>query len=134
MQENVLFYLTPKKDVEYLYGDFTIRQALEKMEYHRYATIPVLDRSTGEYLASISEGDILYYLKDRRLSFNELSDHLISDVTPARKILPITIDTEIDSLYHLIISQNYVPIVDDGNRFIGIVTRKSVIEALLNGK
>jgi hypothetical protein len=36
LQDNVLFLLIPKKDVEYLFDDFSIRQALEKMEFHRY--------------------------------------------------------------------------------------------------
>ena len=32
---NLLFFLTPKQDVAFIYNDFTLRQTLEKMEYHR---------------------------------------------------------------------------------------------------
>ena len=49
---NLFYFLTPKAEVAYLYDDFTLRQALEKMEYHRYSSIPILNRA-GEYLSLI---------------------------------------------------------------------------------
>ena len=52
-------FLTPKQDVLYIYEDFTLRQTLEKWSNQRYATIPVLKRN-GEYVGSITEGDILW--------------------------------------------------------------------------
>ena len=55
---NILFFMTPKQDIAYIYEDSTLRQALEKWGRHRYATIPVIKR-TGEYVGSISEGDLL---------------------------------------------------------------------------
>ena len=41
---NILFFLTPKHDVDYIYDDFTLRQAMEKLEYHGYSALPVLNR------------------------------------------------------------------------------------------
>ena len=41
---NVLFFLKPKSEVAYLYEDYSLRQALEKMEYHRYTAIPIISR------------------------------------------------------------------------------------------
>ena len=55
---NLLFFLTPKQDVLYIYEDFTLRQTLEKWSNQRYANIPVLKRN-GEYVGSITEGDQL---------------------------------------------------------------------------
>ena len=60
---NLLFFLTPKQDVLYIYEDFTLRQTLEKWSNQRYATIPVLKRN-GEYVGSITEGDILWGMKN----------------------------------------------------------------------
>ena len=34
---NVLFFITPKSEVAYLYEDYSLRQALEKMEHYRYS-------------------------------------------------------------------------------------------------
>ena len=37
---NILFFLSPKQDLMYVYDDFTLRQTLEKWENNRYASIP----------------------------------------------------------------------------------------------
>lgn len=47
----------------YVYDDFTLRQTLEKWENNRYASIPVLNRK-GEYVGTLTEGDILWGLKN----------------------------------------------------------------------
>ena len=129
---NVLFLLTPKDKVEYLYGDFSIRQAMEKMEFHRYAMIPVIDKTTGVYLYSLSEGDILWHLKASKLSSDQWERTPISEVVRNREIPSINAMSDVESLYPLIAAQNYVPVVDDQQHFIGIVTRKAVLEKLLS--
>ena len=45
---NILFFLTPKSEVAYIYEDYTMRQALEKMEYHRYSSIPIINGLTDD--------------------------------------------------------------------------------------
>lgn len=128
---NILFYLLPKAQVEYVYDDYTIRQALEKMEYHHYSTIPVISRS-GKYVSSLSEGDILWEIKRLGLNLEHCEKHPISSITPHKKIAPISADKEMSDLVDIIINQNFVPVVDDLNNFIGIITRKSVINYLTN--
>ena len=59
---NILFFLSPKQYLMYVYDDFTLRQTLEKWENNRYASIPVLNRR-GEYVGTLTEGDILWGLK-----------------------------------------------------------------------
>ena len=59
---NLLFFLSPKQDLMYVYDDFTLRQTLEKWENNRYASIPVLNRQ-GKYVGTLTEGDILWGLK-----------------------------------------------------------------------
>ena len=128
---NILFYLLPKAQVEYVYDDFTIRQALEKMEYHHYSTIPVISHE-GKYVGSISEGDILWEIKRQNLSLTKCERHPISKIVPFKKITPISADKDMDDLVDIIINQNFVPVVDDFDNFIGIITRKSVINFLTN--
>lgn len=44
-----------------------------------------------------------------------------------REVKAINIYANIEDLIELALEQNFVPIVDDANIFIGIVTRKSII-------
>ena len=59
---NIMFFLKPKSEVAHIYDDDTVRQVLERMEYHRYSCIPMLNRQ-GKYVGSITEGDLLWWLK-----------------------------------------------------------------------
>ena len=68
---NILFFLTPKCEVAYIYEDETLRQALEKMEYHKYSAVPIISR-TGRYIVTITEGDMLWGIKNKfNLSLKE---------------------------------------------------------------
>ena len=60
---NILFFLTPKAMCTYLYDDYTIRQAIEKMEVAGYTAIPILNRQ-GEYRGTLTEGDLLWAVKN----------------------------------------------------------------------
>ena len=127
---NILFFLKPKNELSYIYNDFTLRQALEKMEFYRFSAIPVLSRD-GQYIKTITEGDILWSLKNwNEISFVNTEEIHINEIKNHRVYKSIGIDRTIDDLIDLISEQNFVPVVDDRNMFIGIITRKSVIEYL----
>lgn len=127
---NILFYLIPKKDVAFIESTKSLRQAMEKMEHHHYSRIPILDKD-GSYSGSISEGDILWYVKNNNIDINKCGCIRIQDVPHDRELTPLKIDASIDDLTKLITEQNFVPIVDDRHKFIGIVTRKAVIKELI---
>lgn len=125
---NVLFFLTPKVNVQYLYDDSTIRQALEKMEYHRYTSIPIISRS-GEYVGTLTEGDLLWAIKNNfKLNIKDAENYPISIIPHKKDYLPIHINENIEDLISKSIDQNFIPVLDDKDAFIGIVTRKSIIQ------
>ncbi len=129
---NILFYLKPKTLIEYVYEDYTVRQVIEKMEIHRYSAIPIISRS-GEYVGTISEGDILWFFKERE--YFDLIDSegiTISEIKRFRDNLPIKIDANVEDLINISISQNFIPVIDDRNMFIGIVTRQDIIKSFYN--
>jgi len=77
---NILFFLTPKSEVAYIYEDYTMRQALEKMEHHRYSAIPIID-DEGKYVGTITEGDLLWTLKnDFSLDLKSVEDVPIMNI------------------------------------------------------
>lgn len=124
---NIAFFLTPKSDVEYIYNDFTVRQTLEKMEYHKYAAIPIIDRR-GHYAGTITEGDLLWFVKENHeLSLKEAEDKPIMAIRRKMDNIPVKINSDIDDLIEKVLNQNFVPVIDDDGVFIGIVTRKDII-------
>ena len=124
---NILFFLTPKEDVAYIYKNETLRQTLEKMEHHRYACVPILSLD-GKYIGSISEGDLLWEIKRRGpLSLHVMEDIPIMNIPRGHNYKPVHVNSKMENLIHRAMNQNFVPVVDDGDCFIGIVTRKDII-------
>ena len=120
-------FLTPKQDVLYIYEDFTLRQTLEKWSNQRYATIPVLKRN-GEYVGSITEGDILWGMKNLHgLDLEASEDVPISSFPRRRDYKAVTVTTDMPTLLKAAIEQNFVPVVDDRNVFIGMVRRTVIL-------
>ena len=124
---NILFFLTPKQDVAYIYDDFTLRQALEKMEHHRYSSIPVLNRK-GEYVGTMTEGDLLWGIKNQNLKLENTEDIPIRSIPRKRDYKPVSVNTQMDELVAAAMTQNFVPVLDDKKSFIGLVKRNAIIQ------
>jgi CBS domain-containing protein len=129
---NILFYLVPKSEVTYLFDDYTLRQALEKMEYHKFGAVPIITRS-GNYVGTLTEGDILWEVKNKySLDLKEAEEIPIRSLKRKRDNQPVNVNCNIEDLVMTSMNQNFVPVIDDNGIFIGIVTRKSIIEYCYN--
>ena len=125
---NILFFLTPKALCAYLYDDYTVRQALEKMESAGYATLPILNRR-GEYRGTLSEGDVLWAMKNMcYMDMRQAEARRIMEISRRRDNVPVRVTTSMYDLVDRATTQNFVPVVDDKDAFIGIVTRRSIIQ------
>lgn len=128
---NILFFLTPKSEVAYLYDTDSLRQALEKMENHRYSAIPIIGKADGRYIGTLTEGDLLWNIKDsENLSLHGAEDISIMEVKRNRDNEPVEVDVAMEDLINKAMNQNFVPVIDDGKCFIGIITRKDIIQYL----
>ena len=129
---NIAYFLIPKSSVAYLFDDYTFRQGLEKMRHHGYTAIPVIDRE-GVYRGIVSEGDFLWRMlqedEDAAFTMRDMERLAVRDILK-KNHPPVPITVSMDDLVHSAMSQNFVPVVDDDYRFIGIITRKDIIRYL----
>ena len=125
---NILFFLTPKSEVAYIHDDESLRQVLEKMEYHKYSAVPIISRQ-GTYVGTITEGDLLWYIKNQLdLNLQEARRILITNVPRRSDNTPVSIDSNMEDLLDKAMKQNFLPVLDDKKSFIGIVTRKDIMK------
>lgn len=125
---NILFFLRPKSEVAFIYDYCTLRQVLETMEYHKYASIPMLNRE-GEYVGTITEGDLLWGIKSyQNMDLKKSENIFIQDFPRKADYEAVSADADMEDLLRKAMNQNFVPVVDDQNKFIGIITRKTIIE------
>ena len=124
---NIPLLLKPKGTISYIYEDSTVRQGTEKMKFHGYAALPVID-AEGKYTGTVTEGDFLWHFFG--VKNGELPDekYTIKDIMKKRNT-PVNINAPVNQLLDLVLDQNFVPVTDDRGVFIGIVTRRDIINA-----
>ncbi|MBR4290471.1 MAG: CBS domain-containing protein [Oscillospiraceae bacterium] len=128
---NILFFLTPKAMCAFLYDDFTLRQALEKMESAGYTALPILNKR-GEYRGTLTEGDLMWAIKNIcYMDMRQAEAHRIMEITRRKEYLPVRVTTSMHDLVERASTQNFVPVVDDKDAFIGIVPRSAIIKYCL---
>ena len=124
---NILFFLKPKAEVAFVYDYHTLRQAMEIMEYHKYSSIPMINRE-GKYVGTITEGDLLWGLKKLNiLNLKGAEDIAITKIARRADYRPVIADSNMEDLMEKAMDQNFVPVIDDQKNFIGIITRKDII-------
>ena len=124
---NILFFLKPKAEVAFVYDYHTLRQAMEIMEYHKYSSIPMINRE-GKYVGIITEGDLLWGLKKLNiLNLKGAEDIAITKIARRADYRPVSADSNMEDLMEKAMDQNFVPVIDDQKNFIGIITRKDII-------
>lgn len=125
---NILFFLTPKAMCAFVYDDFTVRQAIEKMESSGFAALPILNKK-GEYRGSLTEGDLLWAMKNLcYMDMRQAEARKIMEIDRRRDNKPVKVTANMYDLVSRASAQNFVPVVDDKDAFIGIITRGSIVK------
>ena len=124
---NVAFFLIPKSQTAFIEDDDTFRQGLEKMRYHGYTAIPVVDKA-GKYVGTLTEGDFLWHIIDiGGASMEECEELHIANILKPDRNPPVKITARVEELTEGLLTNNFLPVTDDSGAFIGIVTRQRVI-------
>ena len=131
---NIASFLLPKAEVAYLRDDMTLRQGLEKLRRSGFTAIPVIDIE-DRYVGVISVGDFLwnilaYNQSLESITLKSLEYMTVRDFIQSGKVRSARIDTAMENLLEQAKNQNFVPVIDDRKRFIGIITRKDLIQYL----
>ena len=125
--DTILHLLTPKKATYFILDTSTIRQALEKFDAHKFSVVPLLNKD-GEYVGTLSEGDILRFIKNEANFDISKAEHIkVKDINHYRPYSCLKIDASIEEVYALALEQSFVPLIDDQDHYIGIIKRKDVL-------
>ena len=132
---NVAYILRPKQDVAYIYDNSSVRQALERLRRNGYTEVPVI-HADGRYVGTVSEGDFLWFILDSGLEGDSLSDLLkstkVSELVRQHRNPSARITAPMEELLLQSVNQNFIPILDDRDVFIGIVVRGDIIKYFNN--
>ena len=128
---NILRFMIPKSLSVHISSDSTVRQAVEKMRYHRYAALPVLD-SEGRYVGTVRNDEILDLLFDGKLVKRGAEKISVLEALDEDSSRPLFHSASFEELFERVREHNFVPVVDDRGCFIGIILRREVMNFLWN--
>jgi CBS-domain-containing membrane protein len=121
-------FLLPKDKVSYLTTSASMKEAIEQLEAFHYTAIPIID-AEGKYIGTLSEGDLLWKLKyTPGLTFDNMDEISVTDIRKRIYNECVAIDAQMEDMLALAADQNFVPVVDGGRVFLGIIRRKDIIE------
>lgn len=128
---NIMRFVIPKSMVEYVTEDSTVRQGIEKMRFHRYVAIPVLDKE-GKYIGTLRNDDILKYLLEQG-SFDAKASEKegVINIIGGSYVEPVYHTSSLGEVIEVVKEHNLVPVVDDRGCFIGIILRRDILNYLL---
>ena len=124
--------LIPKSQVDYIEDDDTVRQGIEKFRHHGYTAVPLVNKR-GKYLGTISDKDFLTYVIDHNnANLKAMEEVSIKEILRPTFNPPVSIDADMLSLFEHVMDQNFVPVVDCRGLFVGIITRRAVLNYIYN--
>ena len=98
------------------------------MENRNFSAVPVISRS-GKYVGTLTASDILGCIKENfDLSIKKSASFPVRNIRRTRDNKAVSISANMEDMLDIILEQNFVPVVDDENNFIGIITRREVIK------
>ena len=128
---NVLGMLKPKYSTTYLEEGDSLREGLTIMKASGYTAVPVIDRA-GRYVGTVSEGDFLWHMLEH--GEESLDAYQIKQIMKKGRMKAAREENDVETLMEFALFQNFVPMVDDRNCYIGIITRRDIIQNLLQKK
>ena len=129
---NIMRFVVPKSLVEYVTVDNTVRQAFEKMRFHRYVAIPVID-GEGKYVGTLRNEDIFaYFLDSASFDTRSAERDKVSDLIDGAYSSPVYHNSSMEELVDRAREHNFVPVVDDRGCFVGIILRRDIMNFLFN--
>jgi len=123
-------FLFPKNKVAYVTSTATMQEAMERLEKTQYTAIPIVD-GEGKYVGTLSEGDLLWKMKNTAgLTFQNLDSIKVHEIKRRIHNEFVAVNAFLEDMLELAADQNFVPVVDeyDNQIFIGIIRRKDIIE------
>lgn len=104
------------------------RKALDTMHQKRFASLPVVE--DGRLVGIISKEDIIkqYFCGPSGCTF--LEDTLVEDIM-SRRFITVNIDDYLEKVIYLLKEKDIsaLPVLDNGGKLTGIITRTDVLEA-----
>lgn len=121
-------YLIPADDLAIFIDTHNSDHVMLILVSNGFSRVPVISKDKI-FKGTISISDILNYQAKHQLTDWELNQTNIGEMVNT-KIESISFKSSLTLIMHKLVEYPFLPVVDDENHFIGIITRKSILKAV----
>ncbi|MGT2958608.1 CBS domain-containing protein [Streptococcus bovimastitidis] len=126
--QHLVNYLIPADDLAIFIDTHNSDHVMLLLVNNGFSRVPVLTKDR-QYRGTISISDILNYQVKNQLTDWELNQTDIGEMVNT-KIEAIPMTSSLTHIMHKLVDYPFLPVVNDKNLFVGIITRKSILKAL----
>ncbi|HEL0613644.1 TPA: CBS domain-containing protein [Streptococcus equi subsp. zooepidemicus] len=121
-------YLIPAEELAIFINTHNADHVMLLLVSNGFSRVPVITKEK-QYVGTISISDMMTYQAKRQLTDWEMTQINIGDMVNT-KIETINVTSSLTEIMHKLVDFPFLPVVNDDNRFIGIITRKSILKAV----
>lgn len=121
-------YLIPESELAIFIDTHNADHVLLLLAHNGYSRVPVITKEKF-YKGTISISDIMSYQDKHFLTEWEMSQTdigvMVNDI-----IEVVRTDSSLTEIMHKLVEYPFLPVVDNNEKFVGIITRKSILKAI----
>lgn len=129
LRDNTYSILTPLSDISIVFEENKLTHAMLIIKESNYTQIPVLNYDK-KFTGLISLHHIYKRLGEEEfMDFDKLSNYYVKDFLDTR-YATINEDYDIEEVLKLLIDYNFINVISDDGKLVGMIRRSSVIKKL----
>lgn len=126
--------IIPKEKVVTIDPDWSLERALLILTRKQTSSVPVINAS-GQVEGLISKTDILDFMlhigrNNNHFDFTGLSEHKVREALNLNH-QGIMANSIFSFAFEVLVNRSYIPIINEKNQFVGILTRKVLMEKVI---
>ena len=121
-------YLIPADELAIFIDTHNSDHVMLLLVNNGYSRVPVITKDK-KYVGTISIADIMSYQVKHQLTEWELNQMDIGQMVNT-KIKTIRKEADLTGIMHLLVDYPFLPVLDDDQQFLGIITRRSILKAV----
>lgn len=126
--------IIPKEDVVTIDPEWSLERALLVLTRRQTSSVPVIN-GHGQVEGIISKTSILDFMlhisrDSQEIDFSGLSEHQVKEAMD-RNHQGIMANSIFSFAFEILVNRSYIPIINEKNQFVGILTRKGLMEKVI---
>ncbi|MDO5078210.1 CBS domain-containing protein [Streptococcus minor] len=120
-------FLTPADKLAVIIDSHNIDHAKLLLSHMTFSRVPVVTED-NHFVGTIGLNDIVQYQVGQELSDDELQQDIA--LITKRDVTTVRENYELADVLRKLIDESFLPVLGEGDEFLGIITRKSILKAV----